>query len=117
MSDNQPRSEGQGWDSGDAGTSQDIIDLIEDNVFEPTGVVIGYDTAGSTYAEVELYDDAAGTAAGNLSNPFFETIVNPNDTVALAGFDLETVEEDVVGIIRNNDARVVVTVAGDVITP
>lgn len=106
----QPRSGNVVFAGGDSGTSKDLLSLADEETVSINDILVTYDTGGTTNAEVELYDDAAGTAAGSVSDKIEEFRLDPGDIIDLSDIAREDVEEDIIAVVRNNDDDVTITV-------
>lgn len=100
------------FSSGESGTSKDLIAVRDGRTVTMNDVYVAFSSAGSNQATVELYDDEEGTAAGSLSNPFDQYLVEAGDYVSLSGIARSDVETDLLVIVTNNDDEVFVDVGG-----
>lgn len=112
----EPRSGVAQFASGDSGTSKDVVTFRDEVTFNMTNFLITYSGAGTTEAQVELYDDAEGTTEANLSGMFFSAQVGAGDDIASTGVNYDDINDDVVAVVRNNDDDVDIVVGGVVIT-
>lgn len=103
--------------SGDGNTPQTAFTIPSDALFRLHRVKIEYEDAATATTNVELFDDADGTGAGNVSDrrDRFPNI-DPDMSVTEEG-PYRVFEEDVLAQTGGNqDADVTVTVYGEVLT-
>jgi hypothetical protein len=101
--------------SGDSGTSKDLITMRDEQTFSMADYVIAFSGSGSGQADVEFYDDEAGTGEGNLSGPLEVVIVESGDDIVSTGITRDDVENDLLVVVRNNDADVTITSGGYIV--
>jgi hypothetical protein len=101
------------WDPADSGTSKDILTVRDEVTLEIKDITITYDGASTTSADVKLYDDTEGTAAGQLSNQIGLYKIPSGGKLALQGINREEVENDIVGVVHNNDDDISVVVGAE----
>lgn len=104
------------WASGDSATSNDVATIRDEATISPEGILISYSDAGTTEATVELYDDEEGTSEANLSGQFGEVHVSPGENLTLSDVVRGDISDDVVGVVRGNDADISVSFGGHVIS-
>jgi hypothetical protein len=115
----ESRSPKSGWaqfESGDSGTSKDVVSLKDEETLALSDYVVSYSTGGSANATVELYDDGAGTAEADLEGQITSLEVSPGNVESLTGISRDDIDKDLVAVVRNNDGNVSINAGGHIVT-
>lgn len=104
--------------AADGTTPQTALDIDATGLFRLEAVKIEYDSAATADCVVELYDDADGTTAGNVSDQR-DTFrgITPGSTTMVDNLDGRDFEEDVLVKTEagSQDDEVDVTVYGTIL--
>lgn len=111
-----PKSGWAQFGSGDSGTSKDVIVLRDEETLALNDYVASYSQAGTVNATVELYDDDAGTAEGDLENQMTSLEIAAGTTQAITGISRDDIDKDLVAVVRGNDDQVSITAGGHIVT-
>lgn len=108
--------------SGDGDSPQTVVNIPSDALFVPTEMKVEYDDDGTAVADVEIHDNADGTAAGNVDD-LRESFKNLEPSLSNGYARVESqgpwreFENDVLAKTGGNqDNEIVVTVKGVVLT-
>ena len=112
----RPNSGTVTFESGDSGTSKDVLTIRDEETFRINDYILSYGANGTPPADVEFYDEPAGTAEVDVSQLIEIVRVSPDDNTPVVDIARNDVEDDVVVVVRNNDGVVSITMGGHTIT-
>jgi hypothetical protein len=115
-SESEPESGTVQFEAGDSGTAKDLIAIRDEETFRINDYILSYGANGTTPADVEFYDEPAGTAEADVSELIEIVRVSPDDNTPVVDIARNDVEDDVVVVVRNNDGVVSITMGGHSIT-
>lgn len=104
---------------GDGSTPQTALDIPSTALYRLKAIKLEYDASATATIDIEVFDDADGTTAGNVSDRR-DTIrnIDPGESVVIDYDGMREFEEDV--LVQepngNQDANVDVTVEGELLT-
>lgn len=102
--------------SGNSST-QDVLDIDDDESMSLETVIIDYESAGTTEAVVEVYDEPAGTSSGNLGDRRIKVQISPDERVVIDNVPFTDIEDDIVALADGNqDSQITVTAGGFILT-
>jgi len=102
--------------AGDGGTNG-VVSLREEEVMSVSMVRLQYSSNGTTQSVISMYDEAEGTAPGDLSDKVDEFHLSPGDEITIEEATYRDIEDDVlVEPDGNQDAEIVVTIGGYPVT-
>lgn len=101
--------------NGDGNTPQTALNNRDDALFRLEAVSVGYDDGATTTIDIAIFDDADGTAAGNVGDERHQIKnIDPGEEVVVDFDGMRDFEEDV--LVQepngNQDADIEVTVQG-----
>jgi len=89
-----------------------IVSLRDEEAMSVEEIRMQYDSAGTTAAVVEIYDEPEGTSAGDLSDKVDEFRLTSGDSPN-PDMEWEDIEDDVILYADgNSDAEITVTIGG-----
>lgn len=107
-----PDSDFHQFTSGDGNASATLLDVRSDALFRIDKLVVDY--AGAADTLVQIWDDADGTAVGNLSDQRREIPLRGTGRLTVDVENMRDIEEDVIAEVDGNqDGDVTVTVEGE----
>lgn len=105
-------------DSSNSSKALDVADINDEETAEVLYLKIEYNSTGSNEEKVELYDDTAGTAQGDLSGRLDKFHLEAGDRVVPEDISYEEIENDLVANFVDGafDAEITITVTLGIIT-
>lgn len=105
-------------EAGDGNTPQTAYDVPDDALFKPTEIKIEYNDAATVQAELEMHDNADGTANGDLDDlrDKWENVDDAGDRIETDG-NYRPFENGVLfATAGNQDSNLEITVHGVLLT-